>query len=100
MSSSNISQGSLFNSTTRPAANTSSGASAFDRLILYLVPVLCLIAVINNVTILAVTFLNTPFRKEIFVSVRLQYGALAVADICIVLIFHLIEWLGMAFKQK
>ena len=85
------------NSTIRSMAATPKGDSVIDLFVLYLVPILCVIALINNTAILAIIFFNTPFCNDIFASIRLQYAALAVADICFVFIFHIAEWLGVRY---
>ena len=95
MSTPNVLIESSSNFAIRSMAAASQKNSVFDIFVLNLVPVLCVIALINNTAILAITFSNTPFRKDIFASIRLQYAALAVADICIVFIFHIPEWFGV-----
>ena len=74
---------------------SSQRESVVDLFVFYLVPVLCIIAILNNTAIIAITISNTPFHKDIFASIRLQYVALAVADIFFIFIFHIVEWLGV-----
>ena len=64
------------------------------RLLVYLIPVLCVLAFVNNGTIIGVAIGSKRFRKELFPSVRLLYATLAVFDIFGVITYQLVEWLG------
>lgn len=62
--------------------------------LVYIIPILCAIAIINNGVIIAVSIASKRFSKELFPSVRLLYGMLALLDILCVISYQLIEWIG------
>ena len=65
----------------------------------YLIPPLVALALTNNAAVLSVVLGSVPFRRAIFLSVRLLYVALAVADLLAVLLYQTIDWLGMSLDS-
>ena len=63
--------------------------------ITYLIPGLCVLAFLNNGTIIGVAIASERFRRELFPSVRLLYATLAVFDIFGVVTYQFVEWLGI-----
>ena len=61
----------------------------------YLIPPLVALALANNAAVLGIVLGSVPFRRAIFLSVRLLYVALAVADLLAVLLYQTINWLGV-----
>ena len=61
----------------------------------YLIPPLVALALANNAAVLGVVLGSIPFRRAIFLSVRLLHVALAVADLLAVLLYQTIDWLGV-----
>ena len=61
----------------------------------YLIPALCLIAFVNNGTIIGVAIGSKRFHRELFPSVLLLYATLAVFDIFGVITYQFVEWLGI-----
>ena len=60
----------------------------------FIIPALCAIAFLNNGVIISVSIASKRFAKELFPSVRLLYGTLAILDISCVVAYQLIEWIG------
>ena len=63
-----------------------------EYLWLYGVPILSVITIFNNVTILVVAICSSEFRKAIQKNVTIYYVAFAVTDLIILLSYHVTEW--------
>lgn len=61
----------------------------------FIIPILVAIAFTNNAAVLGVALGSTPFKRAIFLSVRLLYIALAIADLLAVLFYQTVDWLGV-----
>ena len=69
--------------------------TAFFSLQLYVLPLLAAVALANNTAIVFVAALSRAFRGAIFPSVRRIVLSIAVADIGVVLFYHMVIWLGV-----
>ena len=65
------------------------------HIIMNLIPVLCVLAFLNNGTIIGIAIGSKRFRNDLFPSVRLLYATLAVCDILGVITYQFVEWLGI-----
>ena len=94
----------LDNTTAYPVATAVGGGSGsyttkrphsdIAHPFVFIIPTLCAIAFFNNFVIISVSIASKRFSKELFPSVRLLYGTLAILDISCVVTYQFIEWIG------